>query len=155
MLYQAKTDTPVFVPLAPHVVELLRSVPLGLAPNPNYFFWPGNGLPKTYVANWQRTYRLLFAIANMQSDLSALVPAQQPGQPDGQTEQPVRGDAARSLPALESPSCRYRMRGKLHPSRSGSARIWAQPNITPQMVQTSWPMGSRHIADEAGVPQQS
>ena len=38
LLYQAKTGTPVFVPLPPHVAELLRSVPPGLDPNPNYFF---------------------------------------------------------------------------------------------------------------------
>jgi integrase/recombinase XerD len=44
MLYQAKTGTPVFVPLPPYVVDLLRSTPPGLKPNPNYFFWSGNRL---------------------------------------------------------------------------------------------------------------
>jgi hypothetical protein len=34
-------------------------------PNPNDFFWPSNGLPKTYVANWQRAYRRLFAVASL------------------------------------------------------------------------------------------
>jgi integrase/recombinase XerD len=65
MLYQAKTGTPVFVPLPPHVVDMLRSIPPGLKPNPNYFFWSGNGLPKTFVANWQRAYRRLFKVANL------------------------------------------------------------------------------------------
>jgi integrase len=65
MLYQAKTGTPVFVPLPPHVAEMLRSIPPGLKPNPNYFFWSGNGLPKTFVANWQRAYRRLFKVANL------------------------------------------------------------------------------------------
>jgi len=65
MLYQAKTGTPVFVPLPPHVAEKLRSIPPGLDPNPNYFFWSGNGLPKTFVANWQRAYRRLFSLANL------------------------------------------------------------------------------------------
>ncbi|MGH9326054.1 MAG: tyrosine-type recombinase/integrase [Terriglobia bacterium] len=65
MLYQAKTGTPVFVPLPPHVANLLRSIPPGLKPNPNYFFWSGNGLPKTFVANWQRAYRRLFKVANL------------------------------------------------------------------------------------------
>jgi len=65
MLYQAKTGTPVFVPLPPHVADLLRSIPPGLKPNPNYFFWSGNGLPKTFVANWQRAYRRLFKVANL------------------------------------------------------------------------------------------
>jgi integrase/recombinase XerD len=65
MLYQAKTGTPVFVPLPPHVADLLRSIPAGLKPNPNYFFWSGNGLPKTFVANWQRSYRRLFKVADL------------------------------------------------------------------------------------------
>jgi integrase len=65
MLYQAKTGTPVFVPLPPHVADLLRSIPPGLKANPNYFFWSGNGLPKTFVANWQRAYRRLFKVANL------------------------------------------------------------------------------------------
>ena len=65
MLYQAKTGTPVFVPLPPQVADLLRSIPPGLKPNPNYFFWSGNGLPKTFVANWQRAYRRLFKVANL------------------------------------------------------------------------------------------
>lgn len=63
MLYQAKTGIPVFVPLPPDVADPLRSVPPGLKPNPNYFFWSGNGLPKTFVANWQRSYRRLFEVA--------------------------------------------------------------------------------------------
>ena len=65
MLYQAKTGTPVFVPLPPHVADLLRSIPAGLKHNPNYFFWSGNGLPKTFVANWQRSYRRLFKVADL------------------------------------------------------------------------------------------
>jgi integrase len=65
LLYQAKTGIPVFVPLPPQVADLLRSIPPGLKPNPNYFFWSGNGLPKTYVANWQRAYRRLFKVADL------------------------------------------------------------------------------------------
>jgi hypothetical protein len=34
------------VPLPPHVAELMRLVPPALNPNPNYFFWSGNNLPK-------------------------------------------------------------------------------------------------------------
>jgi hypothetical protein len=33
--------------------------------NPRYFFWSGNGSPKSVVANWQRSYRRLFALANI------------------------------------------------------------------------------------------
>lgn len=65
LLYQAKTGIPVFVPLPPNVADMLRSVPPGLKPNPNYFFWSGNGLPKTFVANWQRAYRRLFKVADL------------------------------------------------------------------------------------------
>jgi integrase/recombinase XerD len=65
MLYQAKTGEPVYCPIPPHLAELLRSVPPGPLPNPKYFFWSGNGLPKSAVANWQRSYRKLFAIADL------------------------------------------------------------------------------------------
>ena len=67
LLYQAKTGIPVFVPLPPEVAELLRSIPPCLKPNPRYFFWSGNGLPKTFVANWQRAYRRLFKIADLRN----------------------------------------------------------------------------------------
>lgn len=65
--YQAKTGTPVYVPLPTEVTELLRKVPDGLKPNPRYFFWSGNGDPKTFVANWQRSYRRLFKIADLRN----------------------------------------------------------------------------------------
>jgi integrase len=65
LLYQAKTGIPVYVPLPPQVAELLRQVPEARKPNPRYFFWSGNGEPKTFVANWQRAYRRLFKVANL------------------------------------------------------------------------------------------
>ena len=65
LLYQAKTGTPVYVPLPPHVLEALESLPPGPRPNPRYFFWSGNGSPKSAVANWQRSYRRLFELANI------------------------------------------------------------------------------------------
>lgn len=65
LLYQAKTGTPVYVPLPPHVIEALHTVPSGMKPNPRYFFWSGNGLPKSAVADWQRSYRRLFKLANI------------------------------------------------------------------------------------------
>jgi integrase/recombinase XerD len=67
MLYQAKTGTPVYVPLPPHVVELLEDVPPGPKPNPRYFFWSGNGDPKSAVADWQRSYRRLFKSADIRT----------------------------------------------------------------------------------------
>lgn len=67
LLYQAKTGTPVFVPLPPHIAEELRNVPPGAKPNPRYFFWSGNGDPKSAVADWQRSYRRLLEIAALEN----------------------------------------------------------------------------------------
>lgn len=66
LLYQAKTRTPVYVPLPPYVGDALRTIPVGIRGNPRYFFWTGNGLPKSAVADWQRSYRRLFELANLQ-----------------------------------------------------------------------------------------
>jgi integrase len=66
LLYQAKTGTPVYVPLPPQVADALRTVPTGNKPNPRYFFWSGNGLPKTAVADWQRSFRRLFTLAGLE-----------------------------------------------------------------------------------------
>ena len=65
LLYQAKTGEPVYCPIPPHVAEALRNVPDGLRPNPRYFFWSGNGHPKTVVADFQRSYRRLFKLAEI------------------------------------------------------------------------------------------
>lgn len=43
-----------------------RRKPCGkFVPRNRFFFWSGNGLPKTYVANWQRAYRRLFSVADL------------------------------------------------------------------------------------------
>lgn len=62
LLYMQKTGVPVFVPLPPYVVEALEDT---LNLNANYFFWSGNGLPKTAVADWQRSLRKLFDLADV------------------------------------------------------------------------------------------
>lgn len=62
LLYMQKTGVPVFVPLPPYVVSTLEET---LNSSTNYFFWSGNGLPKTTVANWQRSLRRLFELANV------------------------------------------------------------------------------------------
>src|SRR5579864_5879225 len=67
-LYRAKTGNPVYVPLPPDVAELLRTIPPGPSPNPRYFFWSGNGSPKSVVGNWQRSFRRLFKIVNLQRE---------------------------------------------------------------------------------------
>lgn len=67
-LYRAKTGNPVYVPLPPNVAESLRNIPPGPCPNPRYFFWSGNGSPKSVVGNWQRSFRRLFKIANLRRE---------------------------------------------------------------------------------------
>ncbi len=62
-LYRAKTNVPVYLPLPTKIAKALRSTPPGLKPNPRYFFWSGNGNPKSAVADWQRAFRKLFKIA--------------------------------------------------------------------------------------------
>jgi hypothetical protein len=53
-LYQAKTGVPVYVVLPPEVVEALQTLPPGPKPNPRYFFWSGNGNPKSVwpIGSW-------------------------------------------------------------------------------------------------------
>jgi integrase/recombinase XerD len=65
-LYQAKTGVPVYVPLPHHVAEAVRNVPPGPKPNPRFFFWSGNGAPKSAVADWQRSFRRLFEVAALE-----------------------------------------------------------------------------------------
>jgi integrase/recombinase XerD len=72
LLYRAKTGSPVYVPLPPDVAESLRNIPPGPSPNPRYFFWSGNGSPKSVVGNWQRSFRRLFKIANLRRDDGSL-----------------------------------------------------------------------------------
>jgi integrase len=45
------------------VFSLLRRARLG--PNPKYFFWTGNGNPRTAVADAQRSFRKLFKLADV------------------------------------------------------------------------------------------
>lgn len=66
-LCRAKTGVPVFVKLPPDVAKTLRDVPPGPSPNPRYFFWSGNGKKKTAVADWQRSYRRLFKLAELKN----------------------------------------------------------------------------------------
>ncbi len=59
--YTAKTGTPVYLPLPPVAVTALKAVPnVG-----RYYFWSGNGLPKSAVADWQRSLRKLFSVAGL------------------------------------------------------------------------------------------
>jgi integrase len=72
LLYQAKTGTSVYVPIADSVAKLLRNIPPGAKPNPRYFFWSGNGSRASVVSNWERAMRKLFRIANIQKQDGSL-----------------------------------------------------------------------------------
>jgi len=61
-LYQAKTGTPVYCPLPPLVVDALKDVK---SPNAKYFFWTGQGKPKSAVGDAQRSFRKLFELAEV------------------------------------------------------------------------------------------
>jgi integrase/recombinase XerD len=61
LLYTQKTGTPVWLPLPESVVVAL----VELNPSSEYFFWTGNGLPKSAVADWQRALAKLFTLAGI------------------------------------------------------------------------------------------
>ncbi|MCU1297384.1 MAG: integrase family protein [Acidobacteriaceae bacterium] len=56
-LYRAKTGVPVYVPLPPDVVNLLRSLP---SANPRYFFWSGACAREDAKKPWDKSLRRLF-----------------------------------------------------------------------------------------------
>lgn len=68
-LYTQKTGTPVWLPLPPVVLEALKNSPNS---NDRYFFWSGNGDPKTTVADWQRSFRRLLELADVQGHFHML-----------------------------------------------------------------------------------
>lgn len=67
MVYQKKTGDPVYCPIPPHVASMLQSVRESQKGNTNskYFFWTGNGTPKSVTTNWQRSYVKLFRLAGI------------------------------------------------------------------------------------------
>lgn len=62
LLHRAKTGVPVYIPLPPDVLEALRTLP---SDNPRYFFWSGNGDPKSAVKSYQRSFWKLFKLAEI------------------------------------------------------------------------------------------
>jgi integrase/recombinase XerD len=64
MLRRAKTGVAVLAPLPPHVAAALQSLH---SDNRRYFFWTGNGLPKSAVADWQRALRRVFELADLRN----------------------------------------------------------------------------------------
>lgn len=61
-LYTQKTGTPVFVPVPPQVAEALKEVP---KIHEEYVFWSGEGDPKSAVSDWQRSFRRLLNIVEV------------------------------------------------------------------------------------------
>ncbi len=61
-LYQQKTGLPVYIPLPPHLVELLRELPNS---NSRYFFWTGNGLHYCASNCWHASLQQLFKWAEL------------------------------------------------------------------------------------------
>ena len=62
-LYRAKTGVPVFVVIPDEVGEALRTLPNS---HPSYFFWSGNGDPRSAAKAFQRSYWKLFKLAKIQ-----------------------------------------------------------------------------------------
>ena len=60
-LYTAKTGAPVYVPIPEDAVAHIKLLMGG----GEYFFWSGNGEPKSAVADWQRTLAKLFKLAGV------------------------------------------------------------------------------------------
>ena len=60
-LYTQKTGMPVKLPLPNDLLEALK----GFTHFGDYFFWSGNGEPKSAVGDWQRSLRTLFKTAGV------------------------------------------------------------------------------------------
>ena len=61
-LYTQKTDTPVYVPLPPFVIDALEACP---RISERHWFWTGVGSKDTLAGNWRRTFRRLCEIAGV------------------------------------------------------------------------------------------
>lgn len=62
LLHTAKTGTPVYCPLPDFVIAELETI---RGSNPDYFFWSGEGKPKSAVGDWQRSLKKLFRLAEV------------------------------------------------------------------------------------------
>ncbi|MGC1363842.1 MAG: tyrosine-type recombinase/integrase [Silvibacterium sp.] len=62
-LYRAKTGVPVNVVIPNEVGDALRALPNS---HPSYFFWSGNGDPRSAAKAFQRSYWKLFKLAKIQ-----------------------------------------------------------------------------------------
>lgn len=65
-LYTQKTGTPVTLPLPHECATALIALNANLVEEVRpFYFWSGNGHPKSAVADWQRALRHLFTLANV------------------------------------------------------------------------------------------
>jgi len=62
LLYTAKTGTAVHIPLPEFVVPELE---MSSGTNPQFYFWSGEGKPKSCVGDWQRSLKKLFRMAGV------------------------------------------------------------------------------------------
>jgi integrase/recombinase XerD len=62
LLRTAKTGTLVYIPLPDFVVYELE---VARGTNPEFFFWTGEGKPKSCVGDWQRSLKKLFRVAGV------------------------------------------------------------------------------------------
>jgi integrase len=62
LLYTAKTGTPVYCPLPEFVVQELEMVH---GTSLQFYFWSGEGKPKSCVGDWQRSLKKLFRLAGI------------------------------------------------------------------------------------------
>ncbi|HWZ41904.1 MAG TPA: tyrosine-type recombinase/integrase [Candidatus Saccharimonadales bacterium] len=63
-LRRAKTGVPVLVPLPPILASQLRCLPSN---DQRYFFWSGNGDPRSAVKGYQRSFWKLFRLADIKN----------------------------------------------------------------------------------------
>jgi integrase/recombinase XerD len=64
-LHQTKTGAPVWMPLPIHVIDALRYIPPGVAPDPRYFFWSGNGDKNAAADVMHKAFRKVAKSANL------------------------------------------------------------------------------------------
>jgi integrase/recombinase XerD len=62
LLYTAKTGTPVHIPLPEFVVAELE---MSRGKSSQFYFWSGEGKPKSCVGDWQRSLKKLFRLAGV------------------------------------------------------------------------------------------
>jgi integrase/recombinase XerD len=61
-LYTSKAGTPVYCPLPPFVITALEAA---IAQHERFYFWTGNGKPKSIISDWQAKLKDLFVLAKV------------------------------------------------------------------------------------------